>query len=80
MKYNKIIVLLFFLFVVGCTQTDKKKLVNLDFKNEKKFRNSGFTLIYNNNLNIKKNLDERSLQIFHKNLKKKIIRQNNKSQ
>ncbi len=71
MKCNNIIVLLIFFLVIGCTQSGNKKSVNLDFKNEKKYRNSGFALIYKGDLNIKKNLDERSLQIFHKNLKKK---------
>ena len=71
MKFKKIIIFLVFLYVVGCTQQDKKRLVNLDLSNEKKYRNSGFALVYNDALNIKKNLDDRSLQIFHKNLKKK---------
>ena len=71
MKFKKIIVFLIFFIVIGCSQTNKKKIVNLDLANEKKYRNSGFALIYNDVLNIKKNLDNRSLQIFHKNLKKK---------
>ena len=45
---------------------DSKKTIN---QIEKKYSNSGFTLIYNENLNLKK-LDDRSLTIFHKTLKK----------
>jgi len=55
---------------MGCDQynnINSKKLAN---KFEKKYSNSGFSLIYNESLNLKK-LDNRSLQIFHKNLKKK---------
>ena len=37
--------------------------------NEKKYRNTGFALIYNENLNIKK-LNNRSLEIYHKDIKK----------
>ncbi len=42
----------------------------LEFKSERKYKNIGFTLIYNKDLNLKK-LDQRSLQIFHKTLKAK---------
>ena len=42
----------------------------LDTTFEKKYKNSGFSLIYNDQLKIKK-IDQRSLTIFHKNLKKK---------
>ena len=52
MKFKKIIIFLVFLYVVGCTQQDKKRLVNLDLSNEKKYRNSGFALVYNDALNI----------------------------
>jgi len=71
MKFKKNVVFLIFFLLIGCTLNDKKKLVNLDLKNEKKYKNTGFALIYNDDLNIKKDLDERSLQIFHKNLKRK---------
>ncbi len=70
MKFNNII--LFFLVIIlsGCNQynVDKNQKVKSTFS--KKYKNSGFALIYNDDLNIKK-LDNRSLQIFSNNLKKK---------
>ena len=70
MEFRKILILLIFTFFTGCDQYNVNKSKNLSLKSEKKYRNTGFTLIYNDSLNIK-NLDHRSLQIFHKNLKKK---------
>ena len=70
MKFKNLNFLLIFLILIGCDQysdINSKKLV-INF--EKKYSNSGFSLIYNDSLNLKK-LDNRSLQIFHKNLKKK---------
>ena len=49
----------------------KKKKNNLRF--EKKYKNIGFALIYNENLKDIKRLDDRSLKIYHKNLKRKSI-------
>ena len=64
--------LFFFIFFIfeGCNQykiTSSKKISNTI---EYKYKNSGFTLIYNPNMNIK-GLDDRSLYIYHKNIKKK---------
>ena len=70
MKFSNIIILISFIFLVGCEQLATKKSSKLDFKPEKKYKNIGFSLIYNDNLQIKK-LDNRSLQIFHKNLSRK---------
>ena len=61
-----------------------KKLDNKLNKNElnieDRYKNSGFSLIYNQNLNKIKKLDNRSLDIYHKSLKKKSIVKNYKSQ
>tara|TARA_B100001057_G_scaffold132162_1_gene131439 strand:- start:3608 stop:4360 length:753 start_codon:yes stop_codon:yes gene_type:complete len=70
MKFRNIIVLVLLLFLVGCDQYVKKNKSSLIFKPDKKYKNIGFTLIYNEDLNLKK-LDQRSLQIFHKTLKAK---------
>ena len=71
MKFKKnIIILLIFILATGCNQYDINNLNKFKIKTEKKFRNSGFALIYNENLDIKI-LDNRSLYIYHKNLKKK---------
>ena len=69
MKFRYIFLLFILVFISGCEQYSvKPKKVN--FKPEIKYRNTGFALIYNENLNLKK-LDQRSLEIFHKSLKKK---------
>ena len=49
----------------------KIKKINLDFEN--RYKNSGFTLIYNDDLKDIKNLESRSLNIYHKSLKKRSI-------
>ena len=72
MKFNYLLLIFFFLFLSNCDQKnfkiDKKKLMNI----EKKYSNSGFALVYDSNLNIKK-LEERSLYIFHNSLRKKSL-------
>ena len=70
MKFKNIIILISFIFFAGCEQLTTNKSSKLDLKPEKKYKNIGFSLIYNDNLKIK-NLDSRSLQIFHKNLSRK---------
>ena len=69
MKFRYIFFLFILVFISGCEQYGgKSKKVN--FKPEAKYSNTGFALIYNENLDLKK-LDQRSLEIFHKSLKKK---------
>ena len=70
MKFRNIIFLIILLFTVGCDPNNSRKTTELNFKPEKKYKNTGFTLVYDENLDLKK-LDQRSLQIFHKNLKAK---------
>ena len=69
MKFRILIFLLSLLFIFGCDNQITKKN-KIEFKTEKKYKNAGFALIYHEDLNLKK-LDQRSLQIFHKNLKSK---------
>ena len=57
------------MFFVGCEQY-KPNTAKLNIKPGKKYSNFGFALIYSQDLDIKK-LDNRSLHIFHKSLKKK---------
>ena len=70
MKFSYLI--LFILFLSNCDQNNfqlsDKKIKNF----EKKYSNSGFALIYSPKLDIK-NLNERSLNIFHSSLKKKSL-------
>ena len=70
MNFRKIIILTTLIFFIGCDQYNLEKKSELNFKPEKKYKNTGFTLVYDENLDLKK-LDQRSLQIFHKTLKAK---------
>ena len=76
MLYKKLLILCCFILLNNCTSTTltKNKISNtLDDP----FINKGFSLIYNNkfyhNKIISKKIDERSLVIFQKNLKKNTI-------
>ncbi len=70
MKFKNILILLIIIFANSCTEFDNTNSKKINSKLEKKYKNSGFTLIYNENLDIKI-LDDRSLNIYHKHLKKK---------
>ena len=70
MKFRNIFFLILLIIITSCDQNKLKKNSILNFKPEKKYKNTGFTLIYNDDLNLKK-LDQRSLKIFHKTLKTK---------
>ena len=68
----KFITLFVTFFLFGCNQT-----INLSSQKDKvlfehKYRNSGFALI-SNELNYIKNLEPRSLNIYHKSLKKRSL-------
>ena len=55
-------------------ESNFKTQTNLDISTIKdKYKNSGFSLIYSDELNVSKKLESRSLDIFHKTLKKKSI-------
>ena len=71
MNYKVFISILFCFFLFGCEQQMNKK--SKVFKLEQKYKNSGFALIYNNKLKDIKKLDTRSLNIYHKSLKKRSI-------
>ncbi len=55
---------------MGCVQVPKQ-LDNTEIKLEKKYANSGFALIFDESLDKIKKLDDRSLMIYHKSLKRK---------
>ena len=73
MNYKFIILIIFVFFLNGCNQynQDKKTLV---FTTEQKYKNTGFALVYSDELRknkkISKKIDNRSLLIFHKSIKK----------
>ena len=83
MNFKLIFIIFVGLFLFSCEQSsfNKAKVNSIDFEN--RYKNSGFALIYNENLDKIKKLENRSLSIYHKSLKKrslvKIINpQNNK--
>ena len=70
MKFKIIIIPIIFFLFTGCDQYTLNKSSEVEFKPEKKYKNIGFSLIYSDDLNLKK-LENRSLFIFHKSLKSK---------
>ena len=73
MNFNKFLTILLFIFLTACQQfDDNKKIVN--YSNYLKYSNTGFTLIYDEQLKkdnkISKKIDNRALVIFHKKIKK----------
>ena len=72
MNYKSFIIILC-LFLFNCEQYVDKKSNKLKIKHESKYRNSGFALIYNNNLKDIKPLENRSLNIYHQSLKKRSL-------
>ena len=73
MNYKNLLLIFFFTFLVGCNQYDSSRKIN-DHNILSKYKNSGFALIYKDILKdekkISKKIDNRSLLIFHKSLKK----------
>ncbi len=71
MNYRFIIIVLFSLLLHNCEQSTfgNSKKIDLDF--ESRYKNSGFALIYNKQLKKIKKLESRSLNIYHKSLKKR---------
>lgn len=72
MNYKSVLIVIF-IFLVGCEQNNlKKNVINKEIMS--KYKNSGFTLVYDPVLKkekkISKKIDNKSLFIFHKNLKK----------
>jgi hypothetical protein len=72
MIYRLIQVLIFCLLLLSCEQA-KNTLKNDNLKVEHKYRNSGFALVYKDKLKDIKKLETRSLNIYHKSLKKRSI-------
>ena len=70
MNYKLTIIFFFVLLLFGCDQSQLGKKNKVNFKIEKKYKNSGFALIYDSNQKKIKQIDNRSLEIYHKNLKK----------
>ena len=71
MSYRLFLYLLTIFFIYACDITTTKNTNNKSFKPLNKYKNSGFALIYNAELSDIKKLEDRSLNIYHKSLKKK---------
>ena len=72
MNYKNIILIFFIFFIYGCESINVKNK-KLNFEIENRYKNSGFALIYNDELDGIKEIEPRSLMIYHKNLKKKSM-------
>jgi len=72
MSYKYFIFIFFIFFIYGCEPINVKNR-KLDFEIENRYKNSGFALIYNDELDGIKEIEPRSLMIYHKNLKKKSM-------
>ena len=70
MKFDRLIILGTLFLILGCDQYSNNQSQIKSFVFENKYKNSGFSLVYNDKLKIKK-IDQTSLTIFHKTLKKR---------
>ena len=70
MNYRNILLIFLFFFIYGCESPINTKKEKLNFEIENKYKNAGFALIYNDELDGIKKIEERSLNIYHKTLKK----------
>ena len=72
MNYRNLFIIISIVFLTGCKQINLNDEINLN--SQVKYKNSGFALIYSNDLKkkkeISKKIDNRAIIIFHKNLKK----------
>lgn len=71
MNFSIIRFIILCLFLFSC-EISTNSVNKLDIKIGKKYNNSGFALIYNDKLSVKE-LESRSLDIYHKSLKKNSI-------
>ena len=73
MNYKIFLIIFFIFFLTGCEQNNLSKN-SINKEKLSKYKNSGFTLVYENVLKkekkISKKINNRGLYIFHKNLKK----------
>ena len=70
-RITLLIILSFFIFNCDQSNNNKSKINNTKFIS--KYKNTGFALVYINDLQKIKPLEERSLNIYHKSLKKRSI-------
>ena len=72
-NFRLILIISIYLLLSGCEQTkiSNSKKININFEN--RYKNIGFALIYDDNLQNIKKLDARTLNIYHKSLKRKSL-------
>ena len=70
MKFNIFIILSTLFLLLSCDQTTINQSKKLDITFDKKYKNSGFSLIYNDDLKIKKIDNDKVINI--KNMKKNL--------
>ena len=73
MNFKHKLFIIFFLFLNNCEQSLSKKSRIINIEQTDRYKNLGFALIYNDNLENIKKIESRSLSIYHKSLKKKSM-------
>tara|TARA_Y100000591_G_scaffold329851_1_gene359357 strand:+ start:800 stop:1552 length:753 start_codon:yes stop_codon:yes gene_type:complete len=73
MNYKIVIFIILSLALIGCEQTTLNSFKKIELDIENRYRNSGFVLIDTGDLDNIKKLEPRSLNIYHKSLKKRSI-------
>ena len=73
MNFKLVVIFLIYILVSGCDQTKINNSKNIDIDFDTKYKNIGFALIYDESLEGVKKLDTRSLDIYHKSLKRKSM-------
>tara|TARA_Y100001970_G_C14249723_1_gene870896 strand:+ start:1193 stop:1945 length:753 start_codon:yes stop_codon:yes gene_type:complete len=73
MNYKIIYIFFLTIFLLSCDGSVNSNLKKSNLELKKKYKNSGFALIYRDDLKKIKKLENRSLKIYHKSLKKKSI-------
>ena len=73
MNFKLKLLLIFLLIFNSCEQSLSKKSRIINIEQTVRYKNLGFALIYNDNLENIKKFENRSLSIYHKSLKKKAM-------
>ena len=73
MNFKLVGIFLIYILISGCDQTKINNSKNIDMNFDNRYKNIGFALIYDESLEDIKKLDTRSLDIYHKSLKKKSM-------